>query len=60
MIFFIRPSGTLIILYYVMNLWRLRRPDFIPPALLASDFYLSLARDGQKRLVSQWRKRLVD
>ena len=58
MIFFICPSGTLLIIfYYVMNLWRLRRPDFIPLALLASDFYLSLARGGQKRLVSQWRKR---
>ena len=50
--------GTLLIIfYYVMNLWRLRRSDFIPLALLASDFYLSLASGGQKRLVSQWRKR---
>ena len=36
------PLGTLLIIfYYVLNLWRLRRPDFIPLALLASDFYLS-------------------
>ena len=57
MIFYIFPSGTLLIIfYYVMKLWRLRRPDFIPPALLASDFYLSLVRDGQKRLVSQWER----
>ena len=41
------------IFYYVMNLWRMRRPDFIPLALLASDFYLSLVSGGQKRLVSQ-------
>ena len=61
MIFFISLSGTvLIIFYYVMNLWRLRRSDFIPLALLASDFYLSLASGGQKKLLSQWRKRLVD
>ena len=40
MIFFICPSGTLLIIfYYVLNLWRLRRPDFIPLALLASDFF---------------------
>ena len=49
LIFFICPSVTLLIIfYYVMNLWRLRRPDFIPLALLASDFYLSLASGGQK------------
>ena len=61
MIFYIFPSGTLLIIfYYVMNLWRLRRSDFIPLALLASDFYLSLARGEQKRLESQWRKRSVD
>ena len=61
MIFYIFPSGTLLIIfYYVMKLWRLRRPDFIPLALLASDFYLSLARGEQKRLESQWRKRSVD
>ena len=40
MIFFICPSGTLLIIfYYVLNLWGLRRPDFIPLALLASDFF---------------------
>ena len=54
----LRVWGTLLIIfYYVMNLWRLRRSDFIPLALLDSDFYLSLASGGQKRLVSQWRKR---
>ena len=47
------------IFYYVMNLWRIR-PDFIPLALLASDFYLSLASGGQKKLVTQWRKRFMD
>ena len=47
------------IFYYVMNLWRMRRPDFIPLALLASDFYLSLASGGQKKLLSQWRKKFV-
>ena len=55
-ILYVPLRNLLIIFYYVMNLWRLRRPDFIPPALLASDFYLSLARDGQKRLVSQWER----
>ena len=38
MIFFICPSEILlVILHYVMNLWKLRRPDFITLALLASD-----------------------
>ena len=56
MIFFICLSGNLLIIfYYVLNIWRLRRP-----ALLASDFYLSLASGRKKRLVSKWRKRLVD
>ena len=49
-------GNLLIIFYYVMNLWRLRRPDFIPLALFASNFYLSLARGGQKSFMSQWRK----
>ena len=50
MIFFICPLGTLLIIfYYIMNLWRLRRPYFIPPVLLASDFYLSLA-SGRKKI----------
>ena len=61
LIFFICPSVTLLIIfYYVMNLWRLSRPDFIPLALLASEFYLSLASGGQKKWLNQWRKRFVD
>ena len=33
----------LILFFHVMNLWRLTRPDCIPLAPLASDFYWSLA-----------------
>ena len=37
-ILYVPLRNLLIIFYYVMNLWRLRRSDFIPLALLASDF----------------------
>ena len=37
-ILYVPLRNLLIIFYYVMNLWMLRRPNFIPLALLASDF----------------------